>query len=71
MLSALTRDLSGNREAGTPSYLVPEAVALCFGFFKLNFILLSLAVLRHHCYVGFSLVVLLTAVAFPILEHRL
>ena len=56
MLSALTRDLSGNREAGTPSYLVPEAVALCFGFLKLNFLLLSLAVLGHHCCVGFSLV---------------
>ena len=54
--SALTRDLSGNREAGTPSYLVPEAVALCFGFLKINFIFLSLAVLGHLCCVGFSLV---------------
>ena len=56
MLSALTRDLSGNREAGTPSYLIPEVVALCFGFLKNNFVFLVLAVRGHHCCVGFSVV---------------
>ena len=56
VLSALTRDLSGNREAGTPSYLIPEVVALCFGFLKNNFVFLVWAVRGHHCCVGFSVV---------------